>query len=111
MIMLDRQEVTGSIPVRPTECSLHSFYYDHMFYTYVLYSRQFNKIYIGFTSNPDARLIHHNHPQNTGWTGKFKPWEIIRLEEFNTKADAMTREKQLKSARGRQFIKSLLQNS
>ena len=108
--LLDRQEVTGSIPVRPTDCSLQSYYSGHMFYTYVLYSRHHNKVYIGFTSNPDARLIHHNHPQNKGWTAKFKPWEIIHIEQYEYKNDAMNREKQLKSSRGRQFIKSLLQS-
>ena len=79
-----------------------------MFYVYVLYSTGYDKIYIGFTSNLDARINHHNHPKNNGWTSKFQPWKIIHAEFFPTKNEAMTREKQLKSARGRQFIKSLL---
>ncbi|MGE5348757.1 MAG: GIY-YIG nuclease family protein [Actinomycetota bacterium] len=81
-----------------------------MFYTYVLYSREYKKIYIGFTSDPEARLNHHNHPLNHGWTARFKSWEIIHLEEYQTKKEALTREKQLKSARGRKYIKSLIQS-
>jgi len=34
-----------------------------------------------------------------GWTVKFRPWRIIHTEEFDTKAEAMQREKQLKSSR------------
>jgi putative endonuclease len=79
-----------------------------MFYVYVLYSKEYDKIYIGFTSNLEARLAHHNHPKNEGWTARYQPWELIRHEPFLTKNEALTREKQLKSARGRQFIKSII---
>jgi len=82
-----------------------------MYFVYVLYSREYNKIYIGFTSNLEARLNHHNHPLNKGWTAKFRPWEILYHETYDTKREAMVREKQLKTARGRQFIKyNLLKN-
>jgi putative endonuclease len=79
-----------------------------MFYVYVLYSAEYDKIYIGFTSNLEARLAHHNHPQNKGWTAKYQPWELLYHEDYEAKPEAMTREKQLKSARGRLFIKSLM---
>ena len=75
-----------------------------MFTVYVLKSILFQKIYIGFTSDLDARIIAHNHPSNKGWTKSFKPWELIYTEEFQTKKEAMLREKQLKSAKGREFI-------
>jgi putative endonuclease len=79
-----------------------------MFYVYVLYSIEYDKIYIGFTANPEARLKHHNHPQNRGWTSRYRPWDMKYREEFCTKQEAMSREKQLKSAKGRQFIKSII---
>jgi len=43
-----------------------------------------------------------------GWTVKFRPWEIVHTEVFGTKAEAMKREKQLKTARGREFIWKLI---
>jgi putative endonuclease len=79
-----------------------------MFYVYVLYSKEYGKCYIGFSSDIKARLTGHNHPQNNGWTARYQPWELIYQEEYDTKKEAMKREQQLKSARGRQFIKSLL---
>jgi putative endonuclease len=79
-----------------------------MYTVYVLKSIHFDKIYIGFTSDLNARLIAHNHPANKGWTHKFQPWEIKYTETFDNKSEAMKREKQLKSAKGREFIKNLI---
>jgi len=79
-----------------------------MYYVYALYSRNFDKIYIGYTSNLSARLIAHNHPDNHGWTARFKPWSLLYSEAHASKADAMRREKELKTARGREFIRSLV---
>jgi len=78
------------------------------FYTYALYSKVHDKIYIGFTSNLEGRLLYHNQFATKGFTMKFRPWEIIFYETFLTKEDAMKREKQLKSANGRLFIRSLI---
>jgi putative endonuclease len=81
-----------------------------MFYVYVLHSAHTDKIYIGFTSNIEGRLNAHNHPSNKGWTKSFMPWTLVYSEEYELKKDAMAREKQLKSARGREFIYSIIQN-
>jgi putative endonuclease len=43
-----------------------------------------------------------------GWTIKFRPWSVIHTEYFNNKKMAMNREKQLKSAQGRAFIRSII---
>jgi len=78
------------------------------FQVYVLFSQTHNKIYIGFTSDLPARLASHNHLSKKGWTVKYRPWTLIHTEDFETKADAMKREKELKSARGREFIRKNL---
>jgi putative endonuclease len=79
-----------------------------MFYVYALYSRQFDKIYIGYSSDPEKRLIGHNSDSNSGWTAKYKPWCLIFSECFATKKEALAREKQLKSFRGRKYVRSLI---
>ena len=81
-----------------------------MFNVYVLYSSDYKKIYIGFTSDMEARISAHNHPKNNGWTKKFQPWIVVHKEQFEVKADAMKREKQLKSAKGREFIHNIISN-
>ena len=79
-----------------------------MYTVYVLYATKYDKIYIGFTSDLKHRLVSHNHLSKKGWTVKFRPWELIYTEEYNNKADSMLREGQLKSAKGREFIRNLI---
>ena len=75
-----------------------------MFTVYVLYSEKHNKIYIGYTSNIEQRLLSHNELGTKGYTLRYRPWELIYTESFLLKLDAMKREKQLKRAKGREFI-------
>ena len=79
-----------------------------MFTVYVLYSEKHNKIYIGYTSNIEQRLLSHNELGTKGYTLRYRPWKLIYTESFLLKLDAMKREKQLKSAKGREFIWNLI---
>ena len=79
-----------------------------MFTTYVLYSKTFDKIYIGYTADLEKRLSAHNYKANKGWTARFQPWELLHAEQFETKEEAIQREKQLKSSKGRRFIRTSL---
>ena len=75
-----------------------------MYKVYVLYSKRFHKIYIGYTSDLDDRFISHNEKATKSYTIKYRPWEIAFFEEFDTKSIAIKREKELKTSRGRAFI-------
>jgi putative endonuclease len=79
-----------------------------MFYVYVLHSVTYSKIYVGFTSNLENRLLSHNELSKKGWTIKYRPWNLLYKEEYTSKVDAMKREKEVKSARGRLFIRTLI---
>ena len=79
-----------------------------MYCTYVLYSPGFNKIYIGFSSELTNRLLAHNDKRNSGWSSRYQPWELLYSEEHPTKSEAMHREKQLKTFRGREFIREMI---
>jgi putative endonuclease len=81
-----------------------------MFWVYVLYSTSFNKIYIGYTSDLEARFKSHNELATKGWTIKFRPWIIVHSESFKTKSEAMKREKELKTAKGREFVRRKILN-
>ena len=78
------------------------------FVTYALYSPKFGKIYIGYTSNLIDRINSHNELSNKGYTKKFRPWIVIHVEFYNSKLSAIHREKQLKSSRGRNFIRNTI---
>lgn len=75
-----------------------------MYKVYVIYSLKFNKIYIGQTEDLERRLFEHNNKLLSAYTKKYTPWEIIYVEEFPTRNEAIIREKQLKSQKGREFI-------
>ena len=75
-----------------------------MFTVYVLYSESFKKIYIGYTSDLGKRIKSHNELATKGWTIKFRPWEIVHTEFFENKRDALRREQELKTAKGREWI-------
>ncbi|MBS1523887.1 MAG: GIY-YIG nuclease family protein [Bacteroidetes bacterium] len=79
-----------------------------MFTVYILYSPKFNKIYIGYTSDIADRFLSHNELATKGHTVKYRPWVIAHTEEFETKAEAMKRETQLKTANGRDFIWNII---
>jgi putative endonuclease len=76
-----------------------------MFTVYILHSVKFNKTYVGFTSDLEARFKSHNELGTKGWTIKYRPWKIIHTEEYPTKEEAMKREIWLKSGVGREYIK------
>ncbi|MEO7531665.1 MAG: GIY-YIG nuclease family protein [Sediminibacterium sp.] len=75
-----------------------------MFQVYILYSPSHKKIYVGFTSDLEQRLLSHNELGKKGWTIRFRPWEIVHSETYNTKAEALIREKELKGGKGREWI-------
>lgn len=79
-----------------------------MFTVYVLYSALHDKIYIGYTVNLENRLLAHNMLEKKGWTIKYRPWSLLHTENFDTKAEAMLREKKLKTAAGRKWVRSLI---
>lgn len=80
-----------------------------MSFVYVLKSLSVNKSYVGSTNNLSRRLKEHEKGQS-GFTKKFLPWKLIYTEDYATLADARKREKYLKSAAGRKFLKKVFAN-
>ena len=78
------------------------------FIVYILFSKDYGKTYVGFTSNLIERFKSHNYLSKKGYTIKFRPWQVIYVEFFTTKSEALKREKLLKSGKGREFIKEII---
>jgi len=76
-----------------------------------LYSSKYDRLYIGFSSDYKTRFKWHNELAKKGYTVRFRPWKIIYTESFETKSEAMKREKQLKSGQGRAWIRKTLLNA
>ncbi len=77
-----------------------------MFYfVYVLKSKKDNKRYIGFTDSLERRISEHNSGLVKS-TKNRRPLELIYFEKFETKSEAMNREKYFKTGFGRAFLKN-----
>lgn len=79
------------------------------FYTYILFSTQDKKIYVGYTENLKIRLGEHFRGRVKA-TANRRPLILIHYEAFTNKKDAKTREVFLKSGFGRSQMKKALQN-
>ena len=78
------------------------------FVVYILFSEDYGKTYVGFTSNLIERFKSHNYLSKKGYTIKFRPWQVVYVEFFTTKSEALKREKLLKTGKGREFIKEII---
>ncbi len=74
-----------------------------MYYVYVLRNHNNFNRYIGHCKNIPDRLNDHNFGKVKS-TKAFIPWHLVHHEEFNTRVEAITRERFLKSGIGREWL-------
>ena len=78
------------------------------FYVYVIRSQEGFK-YTGMTEDLELRLKQHNDKSLSFWTKRGSNWKLVYKEEFESKTEALKREKWLKTGVGREFLKDKLQ--
>jgi putative endonuclease len=76
-----------------------------MYTVYVLQSLRYDYKYVGRTKNLDRRLSEHNAGK-TRSNRMYRPFRILYAEEIQGYTQACRREKYLKSAAGRRFVRS-----
>ncbi len=81
-----------------------------MYETYIIYSQNFDRYYIGSTEDVGIRLKRHND-RKVKSTKAYVPWQLCYKEEFETRAEAYRREKQIKSYKGGRAFKELMAKS
>ena len=81
-----------------------------MTYIYALYNLKHKRIYIGQTEDLEERLkLRQSKSFKNSFTSKLDgKWELIYKEFCRDRKSALIREKQLKSYRGREFIKQFI---
>ncbi len=77
------------------------------FYTYLIRSREFDEIYVGYTNDLKKRINEHNLGLNSS-TKRYMPWQLIYYEACLDKNDAARRERYLKTSQGGRLIKRRL---
>lgn len=78
-----------------------------MYYVYVLRSERDSKFYVGYTCDLKKRLEMHNRGYAES-TRSRRPLRLVYYEACLDKQDALHREKYLKTAYGKRYIKSRL---
>ena len=63
-----------------------------MFYTYIVFSKELDSFYVGYTSNLDQRINEHR-THTKGFTGRVNDWDLKYVEEFDLKKEAMSKER------------------
>jgi putative endonuclease len=81
-----------------------------MYYVYVIRSQVDGKLYKGFTVDVGKRIKAHNRGEVTS-TRKRRPFKLIHQEGYQSKSEALKREKFLKSFEGGKTLKSILQRA
>ena len=78
-----------------------------MFFVYILYSCKRDRYYVGYTSEIENRVAKHNSGSTTS-TKSVIPWELVYREQFNSKKEAIKREKEIKKMKSRIYILKLI---
>ncbi len=75
------------------------------YFTYVLYSKNLSKHYVGSTSDVDKRVVEHNSGKSK-FTCRAKDWELVKSYEFVEKSDALKLEIKIKNRGCRRFLEA-----
>ncbi len=72
-----------------------------------MYSESRDRLYVGQTDNLERRLHQHNSGKVFS-TKPYLPYRLIYFEEVKNRRSAMMREKELKTSKGRTFLRKIL---
>ena len=75
-----------------------------MYYVYAIKSFERNYIYVGISNDVDRRLAQHNNGYNKS-TKPYRPFYLFYTEKLNNRIEARNREKFLKNASGKRFLR------
>ena len=77
-------------------------------YFYILQSLRDHKYYIGETHDVNSRLLYHNSGLQRSTKSRI-PFRLIIIEEYENRQMALIREKQIKSWKGGNSFKKLIE--
>ena len=82
-----------------------------LFKVYKLFSKIKNRYYVGCTGDDINERIRKHNTNHKGFTGKTGDWILVHEEIFDTKSDALKREKYIKDQKSRKYIEQLITNA
>ncbi len=80
-----------------------------MFKVYIIFSAFLDRYYVGSTANIEDRLVRHKNSGSKS-TKSASDWELVYSEEFDTRSEAVMREREIKGKKSRKYLESLISN-
>jgi putative endonuclease len=80
----------------------------HELLVYILQSEENDRFYVGRSQNPERRVEHHNST-STGFTSRYRPWELVFTQEFSTKEEAVEAEQLIKSRKSKKMTRYVIE--
>ena len=74
------------------------------YFVYILESEIAGRLYKGQTRDINKRILEHNSGKTKSTKG-YKPWKLVYFEKFETRDEAVLREKFFKTGSGRELLK------
>ena len=77
-----------------------------IYWTYILFSKQINKFYVGHTSDVQVRLEQHNAAKGS-FTKRGIPWKLVWCLQKNSRSEAIVLENKIKKRGAKRFLNDL----
>ena len=78
-----------------------------MYFVYILYSKDFDRYYVGQCEDLESRLKRYNGKAVPS-TKKYTPWEMVYTESFSSRSEAVKRETEIKNKKSRRYIEFII---
>ena len=78
-----------------------------MYFLYILYSKNYDRYYVGHCEDVIIRLTRHNN-RGVPSTKPYVPWELVYTENFVSRSSASLGEREIKNKKSRKYIEFLI---
>ena len=74
---------------------------------YILYSKNLNRFYVGYSSNLEERLIFHENAESRKFTSNADDWVLFNKINCESKAQGLAVEAHIKRMKSKKYIENL----
>ena len=80
------------------------------YHTYIIYSPKLDIYYVGHSQDLQERIENYHNVGRAQYTKRGIPWKVVYSKAFDTRAQAMKHEREIKSRKSRTYIENLVQS-
>ncbi len=82
---------------------------EEKYYVYIMQSSKDFSYYIGQTNDLDHRISKHNDGFGK-YSSTKRPWKLVYFEKYETRGEAIKREREVKGKKSKIYIKALIKD-